>query len=72
MARKSFIIEEPEYHGGDNKSTITYYDLMIQVTLHRSVASFKVSLADNISHKSHLNLTANVLTGFRPEVFNSM
>ena len=50
MARKS-VIEEPEYHGRGDKSTITYYDLIIPVIksiLHRAVGGSKVSLLEKI------------------------
>ena len=47
MARKS-VIEEPEYHKRDDKSTITYYDLIIPVILHRAVGGSKVSLSEKI------------------------
>ena len=47
MARKS-VIEEPEYHGRGDKSTITYYDLIIPVILHRAVGGPKVSLSEKI------------------------
>ena len=35
MARKS-VIEEPEYHGRGDKSTIIYYDLIIPVNFTQS------------------------------------
>ena len=47
MARKS-VIEEPEYHGRGAKSTLTYYDLIIPVILHRAIGGPKVSLSENI------------------------
>ena len=47
MARKS-VTEEPEYHGRGDKSTITYYDLIIPVILHRAVGGPKVSLSEKI------------------------
>ena len=47
MARKS-VIEEPEYYGKGDKSTITYYDLIIPVILHRAVGGSKVSLSEKI------------------------
>ena len=47
MARKS-VIEEPEYHGRGDKSTIIYYNLIIPVSLHRAVGSSKVSLSEKI------------------------
>ena len=47
MARKS-VIEEPEYHGRGGKSTITYYDLIILVSLQRAVGGSKVSLSEKI------------------------
>ena len=47
MARKS-VIEEPEYHGRGDKSTITYYDLIIPRILHRAVGGSKVPLSKNI------------------------
>ena len=50
MARKS-VIEEPEYHGRGDKSTITYYDLIIPVILHRAVGGPKVSLSEKIPQK---------------------
>ena len=45
MARKS-VIEEPEYHGRSDKSTIIYYDLIKPVSLHRVVGGSKVSLSE--------------------------
>ena len=36
MERKS-VIEKPEYHGRGDKSTITYYNLIIPVILLRTV-----------------------------------
>ena len=47
MERKS-VIEELEYHGRGDKSTITYYDLIIPVILHRAVGGPKVSLSEKI------------------------
>ena len=47
MARKS-VIEEPEYHGRGDKSTIIYYNLIIPVSLHRAVGGSKVSLSEKI------------------------
>ena len=47
MARKS-VIKEPEYHGRGDKSTITYYDLIIPVNLHRAVGVPMVSLSEKI------------------------
>ena len=47
MARKS-VIEEPEYHGRGDKSTILYYDLIIPVSLHRAVGGSKVYIPENI------------------------
>ena len=49
MVRKS-IIEEPEYHGRGDKSTISYYDLITPVSLHRAgaVGGSKVSLSEKI------------------------
>ena len=41
-------IEEPEYHGRGDKSTITYYDLTIPVTLHRAVGGPKILLSKKI------------------------
>ena len=48
MARKT-VIEEPEYHGRGDKSTITYYDLIIPMILHRAAEGSKVSLSEKIS-----------------------
>ena len=42
------VIEEPEYHGRGHKSTITYYDLIISVILHRAVGGSKISLSEKI------------------------
>ena len=42
------VIEEPEYHGRGQKSTIIYYDLIIPVILHRAVGGSKVSLSEKI------------------------
>ena len=53
MARKS-VIKEPEYHGRGDKSTITYYDLIIPVILHRAVGGPKLSLSDKIPQKRAL------------------
>ena len=47
MARKS-VIQEPKYHGKGNKSTITYYDLIIPVILHKAVEGSKLSLSEKI------------------------
>ena len=47
MARKS-VIEEPEYHGRGDKSTIIYYDLVIPVSFHSTVGGSKVSLSKKI------------------------
>ena len=47
MARKS-VIEEPEYHGRGDKSSLTYYDLIISVILYRAVGGPKISLSENI------------------------
>ena len=47
MARKS-VIEEPEYHGRGDKSTIIYYDLVIPVSFHSAVGGSKVSLSKKI------------------------
>ena len=47
MARKS-VIEEPEYHGRGDKSSLTYYDLIIPVILHRAVGGPKISLSEKI------------------------
>ena len=47
MARKR-VIEEPEYYGRGDKSTITYYDLIIPVILHRTVEGSKVTLSEKI------------------------
>ena len=41
-------IEEPEYHGRGDKGTITYYDLIIPVILHRAVGGPKILLSKNI------------------------
>ena len=48
MTRKS-VIEEPEYHGRGDKSTITYYDLIIPVILHRAVGGPNISLSKKIA-----------------------
>ena len=42
------VIEEPEYHGRGQKSTIIYNDLIIPVILHRAVGGSKVSLSEKI------------------------
>ena len=42
------VIEESEYHERGYKSTIIYYDLIIQVILHRAVGASKVSLSEKI------------------------
>ena len=47
MARKS-VIEEPEYHGRGDKSTIIYYDLAIPVSFHSTVGGSKISLSKTI------------------------
>ena len=47
MARKN-VIEEPEYYGRGDKSTVTYYDLIIPVILHRAIGGPKVSLSEKI------------------------
>ena len=42
------VIEEPEYRGRGDKSTITYYDSIITVILQRAVGGSKVSLSEKI------------------------
>ena len=42
------VIEKPEYHGRDHKSTIICYDLIIPVILHWAVGGSKVSLPEKI------------------------
>ena len=42
------VIVEPEYQGKGHESTIIYYELIITVTLHRSVGGFTVSLSEKI------------------------
>ena len=48
LRRKKSISEEPEYHGRGDKSTITYYHLIIPVILQRCVGGSKVFPSDKI------------------------
>ena len=47
LLRKS-VIDELEYHGRGDKSTRTYYDLIIPVILHRAVGDTKVPISEKI------------------------
>ena len=61
MARKS-VIEEPEYHGRGGKSSITYYDLIIPVSLHRELLEApRFPYQKRFRNKGHFNLATKVL-----------
>ena len=68
MTRKS-VIEEPEYHGRGDKSTITYYDLIIPVILHRAVGGPKISLSKKIAQLKTPQFDNRVSEGFLVQEF---
>ena len=55
MARKN-VIEETEYHGRGGKSTIIQYNLIIPVTLNRSVKAPRFPYQERFKNESYVNL----------------